>query len=88
MSSLDILSNGALQYGLSGYQAGSESLSRSAAGIADSASGRSGRGQSVSINSASVELITGALQAKASIKVIEGEVSQYGVLGSIIDTYA
>lgn len=88
MGSMDGVSNSALQHGLRSYQAGAESVNRSATFIADASSGRSGTGQSASLLSASVDIISANLQTKAGGKVIESAVRQDGILGSIIDTYA
>lgn len=88
MGSMGGVSNNALQNGLRSYQAGAESLNRSAAVIADASSGRSGAGQSANILSASVEIISANLQTKAGEKIIESAVRQDSILGSIIDTYA
>ena len=88
MSSINVAPNSALQAGLKGYQAGSETLSRSATILADTATQRNGTGQSAGLHSTAVELRSGLIQAKASAEVIEKVAGQNGILGSIIDTYA
>jgi hypothetical protein len=88
MGSIDFVSNNALQNGLKSYQAGADSLGRSATVIADVSSARSGAGHSASLLSASVELVSANLHTNAAGKVIESAVRQDGILGSIIDTYA
>lgn len=88
MSSIDVTSNNALHAGLKGYQAGADSVTRSAPMLPNTASGRNGTGQSVNFGPAVVEFASGTLQVMAAPHAIDNAVRQDDILGSIIDTYA
>ena len=88
MGSIDVVSNNVLQLGLDAYQAGSESLHRSATVAADLSTRNNGKGMSSSLLFASVDILSASLQTKAAGKIIESAVRHEGTLGSIIDTYA
>jgi hypothetical protein len=72
----------ALYSGLQGYKQGSENMNNASRELA---SGFGEGKRSVDVNQASVDLISGSLQAQASANVIS---RADGMLGTIIDTFA
>ena len=84
MNNVNATSNSALQAGMQGYQAASESMTRAALQLSSDGN----NGQSKMLNVAASQMISGSLQAAASAEVIDRAAKRDGIIGSIIDTYA
>ncbi len=84
MNNVDSTSNSAMQAGMQGYQAASESMNRAAQQLTNGGN----RGEPNVLNKAAVDMMSGSLQAAASAEVIDRAAKRDGIIGSIIDTYA